>query len=239
MPFPPVRAVLLDAGHTLLRPRPSMGEVYAAVCRRHGRPADPAALEAVAVGAFHRLGEEIRGGGPAALVTSEAIERETWRRHALRVVDGVPALAGLDFDPWFEDLYDTFGGADTWEPYPDAVPALAGLRARGLRLALVSNWDTRVRRILEETGLTPWFDAIVISSEVGVRKPDPRIFHRALELVGVAPGEAIHAGDSRGDDLEGARAAGVRGVFVARDGAVPPPGAVFVRDLKDLVRLVS
>jgi putative hydrolase of the HAD superfamily len=77
----------------------------------------------------------------------------------------------------------------------------------------------------------------VTSAEVGAAKPDPRVFERALAVAGVDAAQALHAGDKVDYDLEGAAAAGVRGVLVQREG-IPPPGVEAIRSLRDLVALV-
>jgi putative hydrolase of the HAD superfamily len=102
--------------------------------------------------------------------------------------------------------------------FPDAVPALTELRAMGLRLACVSNWDVSLPSVLERCGVGGALDAVVTSAAVGARKPDPRIFQAALELVGCTPGEALHVGDTPDEDLDGARAAGIRALLVDRSG---------------------
>ena len=232
-----MKAVLLDAGLTLLRARPSLGGVYAGVTARLGVEVPPADFETAAEAAFHAMGLEHREGGEPGLRTSDDIERESWRRHARRVMDGVPAMAGLEFERWFEVLYDEFGAAGAWEPFDDARPALEALRGAGVRTVVVSNWDGRLRRILDERGLTPLLDAVVISAEVGWRKPHGEIFRRGLAAAGVRPGEALHCGDSVGDDVEGARAAGIRPVLLSRDGRTAPAGVAVVKDLRDLVGL--
>lgn len=153
-------------------------------------------------------------------------------------MDALPGMAGVDFDRWFEELYGDFGSARAWAPFDDALPAVAALRRRGLRLAVVSNWDSRLTRILEEHGLRARFDAVVISAEVGWRKPHPAIFRRTLDALGVAPGEVLHVGDSVGDDVEGARAAGVRPVLLDRAGTKKFDGAPVIRSLAELEALL-
>lgn len=234
-----MRAILLDAGLTLLRASPSLGGVYALVTRAHGREVGPEAFERAADAAFHAQAAEHREAGEAGMRTSEDLERASWRRHARRVMDAVPAMAGLDFEAWFEDLYRDFGSAAVWSPYEDAVPALETLRARGIRLAVVSNWDRRLHRILEDNGLRRLFDAVVVSSEVGWRKPHPEIFRRALDALGVAPGEALHVGDSLGDDVAGARGVGIRPVMIDRKGRkAAADGVPVIRDLRELATIV-
>jgi putative hydrolase of the HAD superfamily len=103
-------------------------------------------------------------------------------------------------------------------PYPDAVPALEGLRSRGMKLVCVSNWDCSLGTVLERCGLAEHLDGAVSSAEAGARKPDPAIFKPALALAGCAPEEAVHVGDTREEDVEAARAAGIRALLIDREG---------------------
>jgi len=100
--------------------------------------------------------------------------------------------------------------------FPDAAPSLAELRAMGLRLVCVSNWDFSLPDVLARCGLSDHLDGVVTSAAVGARKPDPRIFEAALELAGCAAGDALHVGDTPEEDLEGARAAGIRALLIDR-----------------------
>jgi len=103
--------------------------------------------------------------------------------------------------------------------YPDVVPALNGLRERGLRLIAVSNWDCSLPRVLERCDLDGLLDGTVTSAGAGSRKPDPGIFLTALQLAGCEPSEALHVGDTAEEDVLGARAAGIRPLLIDRDGA--------------------
>jgi putative hydrolase of the HAD superfamily len=113
---------------------------------------------------------------------------------------------------------DTLMAAIRFRAFPDAAPALARLRERGLTLVCVSNWDCSLPEVLERCGLGDALDAVVSSAAAGARKPDPTIFVRALELAGATPGETVHVGDSADEDVEGARAAGIRALLIARNG---------------------
>jgi len=125
-------------------------------------------------------------------------------------------------------------------PYEDSAPALRELRGMGLRLVVCSNWDCSLREVLREAGLLELVDGVVSSSQVGVDKPDPAVFDAALETAGVTAEEALHVGDSRRADIEGARAAGITAVLVVRDGGAPPrTGEPFIRSLGELPRLVA
>jgi putative hydrolase of the HAD superfamily len=105
-----------------------------------------------------------------------------------------------------------------FDAFADASPALAHLRELGLRLVVVSNWDMSLRTVLKRCGLAGLFDGVVSSAEAGARKPDPAIFAAALEIAGCGPGEALHVGDTPEEDVEGARAAGIRSLLLDREG---------------------
>jgi putative hydrolase of the HAD superfamily len=110
--------------------------------------------------------------------------------------------------------------------YPDAGAALRALRDRGLKLVVVSNWDCSLGWVLERCGLAALLDGAVSSAEAGASKPDPAIFGPALEIAACEPPEALHVGDTAEEDVEAARAAGIRVLLVDRDGSAPSPGEV-------------
>lgn len=102
--------------------------------------------------------------------------------------------------------------------YPDAAPTLAELRGLGLRLVCVSNWDVSLPSVLDRCRLADGLDAVVTSAAVGARKPDPAIFAAALTVAECDAAEALHVGDTVAEDLEGARAAGIRVLLIERGG---------------------
>lgn len=122
--------------------------------------------------------------------------------------------------------------------YPEAAAALAALRAAGRRLAIVSNWDCSLADWLEPSGLLELVDGVVTSAETGAAKPDAAIFRRALDLLGAGAADAVHVGDSVDKDVEGALAAGIAAVLVARGPQAPPGGQVAIRSLAELPSLV-
>jgi putative hydrolase of the HAD superfamily len=121
--------------------------------------------------------------------------------------------------------------------FPDVAPALERLRGRGLRLLVVSNWDCSLPEWLERAGIAGLVDGAVASATVGIAKPSPAIFMVALDALGVAPGEAVHVGDSVESDVEGARAAGIRPVLIVRYGD-GPRGVELIRSLAELPSLL-
>ena len=128
-------------------------------------------------------------------------------------------------------------GSLEFEPFPDALPALAQLAEDGHVVVIVSNWDCSLPDWLGPTGLLEQVAGVVTSADAGAAKPDRRIFERGLELAGARPEEAVHVGDSVENDVAGARALGIRPVLVARDGAAPE-GVEAVGSLAELPALL-
>jgi putative hydrolase of the HAD superfamily len=122
-------------------------------------------------------------------------------------------------------------------PYPDVEPALRELRDRGMTVVIASNWDCSLPDWLRPAGILELVDGVVTSAEVGAAKPSPRVFERALGIAGAEPGEALHVGDKVDNDIEGAAAAGVRGVLLQREGD-PPAGVESIRSLRELPALL-
>ncbi|MCH7706134.1 MAG: HAD-IA family hydrolase [Chloroflexi bacterium] len=104
--------------------------------------------------------------------------------------------------------------------FDDSLPVLDMLKLRELTLGLISNIGRDVDEMCESLGLAPYLDFIVTSTEVGIGKPHPPVFLKALERAGVAPDEAIHVGDSYRSDVQGARGVGIRPLLLDRDGVM-------------------
>ena len=113
---------------------------------------------------------------------------------------------------------ETMMASIRFNAYPDAAPALADLRERGLRLVCVSNWDVSLTEVLDRCGLGDALDGVVTSAGSGSRKPDPVIFSQALEIAGCSAEEAVHVGDTAAEDVAGAEAAGIRALLLDRAG---------------------
>jgi putative hydrolase of the HAD superfamily len=121
----------------------------------------------------------------------------------------------------FERLARHFRDPSSWAVYPDVVVTLDALALRGFTLAVVSNWDSHLPRLLEGLGLADRFATLAVSAIEETGKPGSAIFHRACERTGVAPSEALHVGDSLVEDYEGARTAGLAAMLLDRHGLHP------------------
>lgn len=95
-------------------------------------------------------------------------------------------------------LYDVM--LDTWHAYDDTIPTLMALRERGVRICLLSNAGVPIRSVLDRDGITPWYDEIVLSYEVGFVKPDVRIFEAALAALDLPASAVLMVGDNANDD---------------------------------------
>jgi putative hydrolase of the HAD superfamily len=196
------KAITFDAAGTLLEPWPSVGAVYARVAEECGiGPVSADALDRQ----FARAWKQKQDFD---------YSRDAWRR----MVDQTFAGHAHTKPAFFDHVYDEFAQARCWRVYEDAAPVLNACRKRGLKLGVISNWDERLRPLLEQMGLAPYFDALVISAESGSRKPAPEIFQRAVELLQLSPGEILHVGDSLDEDVKGASAAGLQSVLLDRRG---------------------
>lgn len=167
-------------------------------------------------------------------------ESEFWRRFARR---SISLAAGRDIgaelaERTLEPLREAFLRPGAWQVYDDVVPVLTALREQGCRLAIVSNWDSRLPRLLEMLGLATYFAVIGVSHLERVEKPDPLFFTRVLDRLGGSPEQALHVGNEPELDLDGARAAGIAALLVDRQRLLDP-GYGAAADLRELPRRVE
>ena len=195
-------AVSFDAGGTLIEPWPSVGHVYAEVAAGFGL----AGVEPVALNRGFATAWKRRAGHDYSRAAWQSLVNETFAF----------AGAALPTDECFHALYHRFEQAEVWRVFEDVRPTLEALRAQGIRLAIVSNWDERLRPLLGELELEQWFDVVVISHEAGHTKPAPEIFRRAAEHLKLPPESILHVGDSAREDEEGARRVGMQAALLDR-----------------------
>jgi putative hydrolase of the HAD superfamily len=201
------KTILFDAAGTLIYLPKTVGHHYAYVGERIGLRLDASALDR----AFARCWKQTPAR-PAIDGPREDDDKGWWRELVNRVLDQVsPRLGELDRDAFFEGAYSHFAEPGVWDLYPEVSEVLAALHGRS-DLAVISNFDGRLRMILEHLGVSKFFSHVFLSSELGADKPDPEIFHRALRLSGAGPNETLHVGDDPERDWRGASQAGL-GIF--------------------------
>lgn len=209
--------VLLDVGETLVGPRESFGAVYATALASVGVDLPAERFEKALRTTWDELDLQIPRGKDRYSHYPGG-ERGYWLRFAgetIRKASGRPVPEDV-VERALRQLGKAFMKPEAWQVYPDVMPTLDRLRASGVRLAVVSNWDSRLPAILDFLGLSHYFEKVVVSCFEGVEKPDPAIFTRALNRLGVEPGVAIHVGDRKDLDFEGARSAGVDSIVIDR-----------------------
>jgi putative hydrolase of the HAD superfamily len=214
------KVIFLDAVGTLFGVRGSVGEVYSAIAAEFGVQVQAEALNEAFLQAFAAFPPPVFPGA-----TSEEIpycEFEWWHRVAELTFRQVGAFEQFaNFTEFFDELYQHFATAEPWFIYPDVLPALEQWRRIGIQLGIVSNFDSRLNYVLDALKLTEFFTSITISTQIGVAKPDPKIFTAALEKHYCDAKDAWHIGDSFRQDYEGARAAGLRAILVERTSQIP------------------
>jgi putative hydrolase of the HAD superfamily len=204
-----LRALLLDAGNTLIRMD------YHAMARRlaaAGVVTTARAVQRAEWRARVRLDDEVLSDARPGTSTESRSTGERYARYLLEGLGVGDAATVEAFVQWRRRYNPPLGLWTAVEPR--AARALARARAAGLRTAVISNSNGTVRTILERLGLTRDLDFVIDSGEVGVEKPDPAIFRLALERAGVAPAEAVYVGDLYSVDVLGARAAGIQAILV-------------------------
>ena len=199
-----IRAILFDAAGTLFYLTKTVGDHYAYVGRVVGVDLDARQLDR----AFHVAWKQMPRR-PAIDGPRENDDKAWWRELVGRVFDQVaPSLSKLDRDNFFEIAYEHFAEAGVWKLYPEVVAVLEQLRQR-FQLAVISNFDGRLRFILQNLGISKYFAHLFISSELGADKPDPEIFRRALKLMHLNAKEVLHVGDDPERDWKAAKEAGL------------------------------
>ncbi len=220
-----IQLLTFDAVGTLIRPHPGVGAVYSAVMTQHGYPATAKAVERQ----FRQCIKNYTVYRKAHPVTPA--DRAYWR-----------AIVSDSIAPWvadaaareriFEQLYQEFAAPEQWRILPAVPETLAKLRDRGHRLAVLSNADQRFHHVLAALELTPYFEAIFLSGEIGHEKPDRRIFRHVERHYALPPEAICHIGDSPIHDIAGARDAGWQALQVGDGGSLrfadlpqqlPPP----------------
>jgi HAD superfamily hydrolase (TIGR01549 family) len=204
-----LRAVLFDVDFTLAKPGPDLGpEGYRLLGRRFGLELDPSRYA------------EARAAAVETLEKHPELDHdeEVWVLFTERIIRGMGGSSDRAYECAVE-MTSAWEHAYNFELYEDALPVLDELRAKGVKIGLVSNTGRDLAAFVEHHGLE--VDVALSSGAHGKVKPDPSIFRAALERIGVRPDEAAMVGDSPEDDVDGARAIGMRALLVDREDRYP------------------
>lgn len=233
--YHPIKVVFLDAGQTLFDLHPSYPGAFAQVCRDFGYPVREQDVERV-MPEFAAAEEARIRRGEGFQVTPESLFAR-WIGLNRFIFERVGVKG--DAEALSHEMERRFDTGRFAAAYPDTAPALAALRAAGYRLGIISNGTAGMKACIEHLGLHEGMECVLVSALVGWEKPHPAIFRRALEIAGCAAREALYVGDHYWSDVEGARAAGLRPVWLVRNHKGNKPDGIHCPIIKDLTELVT
>lgn len=208
-----IEAVLFDAGETLLHPEPSWSDLCISILHERGH-------EHVTLDEMRRAwvvnGDLfVKAANEGNLFsTSTESSREFWMTLYTKLI----AEIGLDDDGAAEEMYRTFSDPKSYGLFEDAVPVLDELASRGIRLGLISNFESWLRTLLDHLAVSDRFEVLAISGDLGWEKPDHRIFRWALDEMHLAPERSMYVGDNPHFDPVPAIELGMHGVLLDRHG---------------------
>jgi putative hydrolase of the HAD superfamily len=199
-----IKAIFFDAVGTLFHLNGTVGYHYALVGNELGLKLDAHQLDHAIYSAWKKMPFRAAIDGPR-----QNDDKDWWHELVDLVLDQVAlSLSEFDRDNFFEIAYEHFAESGVWELYPEVPDVLEQLQP-SFQLAVISNFDGRLRFILQHLGISNFFAHIFVSSEIGADKPDPEIYRRALKLIDLRPNEVLHVGDDPQRDWEAASTAGL------------------------------
>ena len=209
------KVIYLDAFGTLFGVKGSVGELYSNLARTANVYTDAHAVNRAFYQSFAAADRmAFPGVSPEAV---PELEYRWWKAVVSETFEHVGALDKFaDFETFYARLYGYFETAEPWQVYDDTRAALNRWQRLGIEMGIISNFDSRLYRVLTVLGLADYFGSVTISSEVGVAKPESKIFETALAKHQCNPHQAWHVGDSKAEDYAGAQAAGLQAILVIR-----------------------
>lgn len=218
-----IKAVSFDLGGTLITA--SAGEVYSAVAKKFGTNLDSQDVQSSFVRTFasHTAKRPVE--------TSDEAERKWWYEVVTETLSDFEKIS--NFDDYFDELMKAFSKTGSFSVYSDVLPCLKALEKANIRRVILSNWDSRVHEIIDGLELRPYFEDVLVSSEIGYSKPNPRIFEFLLDRLGLMANEVLHVGDDLTADVMGAHEAGLEALLIWRE--KNPPGS----DVKSITSLIQ
>ncbi len=140
---------------------------------------------------------------------------------------------------WAPEIYRYFGARKKWAVFADVVPALRAIKRMKIPTAILANWNIHLKELVEEVGIESYFDRVHSSAELGMEKPDPRVFRRVVGTLGASPARTVYVGNEYETDVVGSREAGLVPVLVDRFNHWPQADCVRIRGLARLSRWIT
>lgn len=213
-----IKAVFFDVGATLLTPKEDEGTTFTKLAGDIGISIDPADVTSKVpqmYGLYEQLYEQ-----DDSFWSDDLRARAIW----IEMYEYMASLLGIAVErhrELAETVYRYYFSPGSWKPFDDVLPLLDALKARGYRMALISNWDMTLSPIIEGLGMAHYFETIISSAAVRLHKPMPEIFTLALNRLDIAAAEAVHIGDHLYADAKGAAKVGITPILLDRNNVHP------------------
>ncbi|XP_041050013.1 haloacid dehalogenase-like hydrolase domain-containing protein 3 [Carcharodon carcharias] len=211
------RLLTWDVKDTLLRVRHTVGEQYSLEAKLHGIRVEAEALNSSFLAAMQTQNKLFPNYG-----LGQGLSSQQWW---MEIVKRTFRLCGVSdervLSPMAENLYQGFSSARNWEVFNDVKDTLIHCDRLGICMGVISNFDRRLEKILANCSLRQHFQFVLTSEDVGIGKPDHRIFIKALGLAQVEPEQATHIGDDVWNDYLAARAVGMESYLICREKEQP------------------
>ena len=209
------KVIFLDAMGTIFDLKSSVGEIYQQYALKYGVKADAQLLNNAFVHSFKSAPN--LAFTPTELKTIEQQEFDWWKNVVKATFFQLSLLKEFsDFTDFFAEIYTYFATEEPWSVFPDVFPSLQKWKNQRIQLGVISNFDSRLNKILKVLDLEQFFTSITISSMVGFAKPDQNIFNVALKKHQVTAQQAWHIGDNLIKDYQGAKNAGIKAFWLNR-----------------------
>ncbi len=232
----PVKVVFFDVGATLLTPKTDEGTTFSRIAQQLDIAVDPATVTALVPTMYERYEQlyEQDDSFWSDDIRAQAIWIEMYE-YLASLLHIEPSLHG----ELAQKVYNYYFSFSAWKTFDDVLPTLDTLRRQGIRMGLISNWDSTLEPIITGMGLAHYFESILSSAVVQLHKPMPEIFNLALESMGVTADEAMHVGDHVFADALGAAKVGITPILLDRHSKYPDYTGLRVKTLTEICVLLS
>jgi putative hydrolase of the HAD superfamily len=205
------RAIVFDAGGTLIYPAVAVGETYARLARPHGVKLVPEATTE----AFHQAMKTC-SPRPKGTIPTNGDDRAWWKQVVKSSLGDIAFCSAPEFELFFEEAYLHYAKPEAWGIYPEVPEVIQALRDHDLDLVVLSNWDARLHAVLDGCGLGEFLPRRFISSELGWEKPDMAIYRHVADVLRLPERSLLSVGDDQRNDVEAPRKAGWDAVRIDR-----------------------
>ena len=207
-----IEVVFFDVGETLLSPNPSWSELAVVKLAERGHDVSVDQMRL----AWRHVGDHFTNAAEAGVMFS--ISHDESKRFWTKLYLDQLEFLGIDDEGAALTLYDTFSNPQNYRLFDDTLPTISALEERGLRLGIISNFESWLRDMLIRFELLDRFEVVAISGDLELEKPDARIFEWAMKEMGATPDVCLHVGDSPNFDAQPAHDLGMTGVLLDRHG---------------------